>query len=87
MSLRIASHAHGHSSALISLRDFHLAILCFAFLALAPVSDALGLDPNAGTLTSGHFGIYQSGAEELLSPPCSNGETKQVESRFELDKL
>ena len=53
-SLRIASHTHGHSSALISLRDFHIAILCFAFVALAPVFDALGLEPNAGTLTSGH---------------------------------
>ena len=54
VGLRIASHAHGHSSALISLRDFHFAILCMALLALAPVVDAWGLDPSAGTLTSGH---------------------------------
>jgi len=54
VTLRIVAHAHGHSAALPQLADFHIAILCIAALALAPVFDALGLAPDAGATTSGH---------------------------------
>jgi EmrB/QacA subfamily drug resistance transporter len=54
ITLRLVAHAHGHSAALPQLRDFHLAILFMAILALGPVFDALGLAPDAGADTSGH---------------------------------
>jgi EmrB/QacA subfamily drug resistance transporter len=54
ITLRLVAHAHGHSAALPQLRDFHLAILFMAILALGPVFDALGLAPDAGAGTSGH---------------------------------
>jgi EmrB/QacA subfamily drug resistance transporter len=54
ITLRLVAHAHGHSAALPQLRDFHLAILFMAILALGPVIDALGLAPDAGASTSGH---------------------------------
>jgi EmrB/QacA subfamily drug resistance transporter len=54
ITLRLVAHANGHSAALPHLRDFHIAILIMATLALGPVLDALGLPPNAGAATSGH---------------------------------
>jgi EmrB/QacA subfamily drug resistance transporter len=54
ITLRLVAHARGHSAALPQLRDFHLAILCIALLALGPVFDSLGLPPDAGATTSGH---------------------------------
>ncbi len=54
VTLRIVAHANGHLSAFPGLRDFHIAILCVAVLALFPVFDALGLAPDAGATTSGH---------------------------------
>jgi EmrB/QacA subfamily drug resistance transporter len=54
VTLRVVAHAHGHLSAFPTIRDFHIAILCVAVLALFPVFDALGLAPNAGATTSGH---------------------------------
>jgi EmrB/QacA subfamily drug resistance transporter len=54
ITLRLVAHAHGHSAAVPQLRDFHLAILFMAILALGPVFDALGLAPDAGASTSGH---------------------------------
>ncbi len=43
ITLRLVAHAHGHSAATPQLRDFHLAILLMAILALGPVFDSLGL--------------------------------------------
>ena len=54
VTLRIVAHAHGHLSAFPTIRDFHIAILCVAVLALFPVFDAIGLPHNAGATTSGH---------------------------------
>ena len=54
ITLRLVSHAHGHSDAVPQLPDFHLAILLMAFLALGPVFDSLGLAKDAGAATSGH---------------------------------
>jgi EmrB/QacA subfamily drug resistance transporter len=54
ITLRLVAHAHGHSAALPHLRDFHMAILFMALLALGPVLDSLGLPPDAGATTSGH---------------------------------
>jgi EmrB/QacA subfamily drug resistance transporter len=54
ITLRLVAHARGHSAAMPQLRDFHLAILCIALLALGPVFDSLGLPPDAGATTSGH---------------------------------
>lgn len=54
ITLRLAAHAHGHSSLLPQLADFHTAIFVVAILALGPVVDALGLPHNAGADTSGH---------------------------------
>ncbi len=54
VTLRIVANAHGHSPALPSIRDFHIAILIISVLALFPVFDALGLAPDAGAATSGH---------------------------------
>jgi len=54
ITLRLVSHAHGHSAAVPQLPDFHLAILLMAFLALGPVFDSLGLAKDAGAATSGH---------------------------------
>jgi EmrB/QacA subfamily drug resistance transporter len=54
ITLRLVAHAHGHSAAAPQLRDFHLAILFMAVLALGPVFDSLGLPPDAGATTSGH---------------------------------
>ncbi|NYF81231.1 MFS transporter [Granulicella arctica] len=54
VTLRLVAHAHGHSATTPQLRDFHLAILIISILALAPVFDSLGLDPSAGSATSGH---------------------------------
>jgi MFS family permease len=53
ITLRLFAHAHGHSVT-PQLRDFHLAILFMAALALGPVLDSLGLPENAGAATSGH---------------------------------
>ena len=54
ITLRLVAHAHGHSAALPQLRDFHLAILLMAVLALGPVFDSLALPEDAGSTTSGH---------------------------------
>jgi EmrB/QacA subfamily drug resistance transporter len=54
ITLRLVAHAHGHSAAVPQLRDFHVAILLLAVLALGPVFDSLGLAPDAGAGTSGH---------------------------------
>jgi MFS family permease len=54
ITLRLVAHARGHSAAAPQLRDFHLAILFTAFIALGPVFDSLGLPPDAGAATSGH---------------------------------
>ncbi len=54
ITLRLVAHARGHSAAVPQLRDFHIAILCIALLALGPVFDSLGLSPDAGATTSGH---------------------------------
>jgi EmrB/QacA subfamily drug resistance transporter len=54
VTLRVIAHAHGHVSVFPEVRDFHVAILCVAFLALFPVFDSLGLAPDAGSTTSGH---------------------------------
>lgn len=54
ITLRLVAHAHGHSAAMPQLRDFHIAILFMAVLALGPVLDSLGLPANAGATTSGH---------------------------------
>ncbi len=54
ITLRLIAHAHGHSAAAPQLRDFHLAILFMAVLALGPVFNSLGLPPDAGATTSGH---------------------------------
>jgi EmrB/QacA subfamily drug resistance transporter len=54
ITLRLVAHAHGHSAAVPQLRDFHMAILFMAVLALGPVFDSLRLPPDAGATTSGH---------------------------------
>jgi EmrB/QacA subfamily drug resistance transporter len=54
ITLRLVAHAHGHSAAAPQLRDFHMAILFIAVLALGPVFDSLGLPHDAGGATSGH---------------------------------
>jgi EmrB/QacA subfamily drug resistance transporter len=54
ITLRLVAHARGHSAATPELRDFHLAIVLLALLALGPVFDSLGLAPDAGAHTSGH---------------------------------
>jgi EmrB/QacA subfamily drug resistance transporter len=54
ITLRLVAHAHGHSAAMPQLRDFHMAILFIAVLALGPVFDSLGLPHDAGVATSGH---------------------------------
>jgi EmrB/QacA subfamily drug resistance transporter len=54
ITLRLVAHAHGHSAAMPQLRDFHMAILLMAVLALGPAVNALGLAANAGASTSGH---------------------------------
>jgi Na+/melibiose symporter-like transporter len=54
ITLRLVAHAHGHSASAPQLRDFRLAIVLMAFLALGPVVDSLGLKPDAGAATSGH---------------------------------
>jgi EmrB/QacA subfamily drug resistance transporter len=58
VALRLAARAHGHVAAGPRLNDFHTAILCMSLLALAPVLDSLGLDPDAGAATSGHQAIH-----------------------------
>ena len=55
VTLRVIAHLHGHVSVLPQVRDFHIAILCVAFLALFPVFDSLGLTHDAGSTTSGHL--------------------------------
>ena len=62
VTLRLVAHAYGHSAAIPELRDFHVAFLCIAALAFAPVFDALGLAPDAGASTSGHL------PQQMLSP-------------------
>jgi hypothetical protein len=54
ITLRLVAHARGHSAAAPQLRDFHLAVLLMAFVALGPVFDSLSLPPDAGAGTSGH---------------------------------
>jgi hypothetical protein len=54
ITLRLVAHARGHSAAVPQLRDFHVAILLLAVLALGPVFDSLGLAADAGAGTSGH---------------------------------
>jgi EmrB/QacA subfamily drug resistance transporter len=54
ITLRLVAHARGHSAAFPQLRDFHIAILFMAILALGPVVDSLSLPPDAGAMTSGH---------------------------------
>ena len=55
ISLRLISHVHGHSAATPQLRDFHMAFLFMAVIALGPVFDSLSLPPDAGATTSGHL--------------------------------
>src|SRR5271154_201467 len=55
VTLRLVAHVHGHSATLPELRDFHVAILLMAGLALGPVFNGLGLPPDAGAATSGHY--------------------------------
>jgi EmrB/QacA subfamily drug resistance transporter len=54
ITLRLVVHAHGHSAAMPQLRDFHIAILLMAVLALGPVFNSIGLPLDAGATTSGH---------------------------------
>jgi Na+/melibiose symporter-like transporter len=54
VTLRAVAHANGHVASAPQLRDFHVAILCIAALALGPSIDALGLAHDAGAATSGH---------------------------------
>jgi EmrB/QacA subfamily drug resistance transporter len=54
ITLRMVAQARGHSAAKPELRDFQVAFLCIAVLALGPVLDSLGLPPEAGATTSGH---------------------------------
>jgi EmrB/QacA subfamily drug resistance transporter len=54
VTLRLVAHARGHSAVMPQLRDFHLAILFIAVLALWPVFNSIGLPPDAGATTSGH---------------------------------
>ena len=54
ITLRLVAHAGGHSASLPQLRDFHIAILFMAVLALAPMLDSLNLPVDAGAATSGH---------------------------------
>ena len=54
ITLRLVARAHGHSAAMPQLRDFHVAILLVALLALGPVFDSLGLAHDSGADTSGH---------------------------------
>jgi len=54
VTLRAVAHVNGHLASAPQLRDFHIAFLCIAALALAPVIDALGLAHDAGASTSGH---------------------------------
>jgi hypothetical protein len=54
ITLRLVTHARGHSAAVPQLRDFHLTILFMAVVVLGPVFDSLGLPPDAGAATSGH---------------------------------
>jgi len=54
LTLRLVAHFHAHPATTPALGDFHLAILFTSILALAPVFDALGLAPDAGSATSGH---------------------------------
>lgn len=54
ITLRLVAHAHGHSAAMPQLRDFHIAILLMAVLALGPVFNSIGLPLDAGATTSGH---------------------------------
>jgi MFS family permease len=54
ITLRLVAHADGHSGAEPQLRDFQLAILIVAVLALGPVFDSLTLPEDAGADTSGH---------------------------------
>jgi EmrB/QacA subfamily drug resistance transporter len=54
VTLRTVAHFHGRASVNVTVRDFHIAILCAAALALFPVFDSLGLAPDAGATTSGH---------------------------------
>ena len=48
ITLRLVAHAHGHSAATPQLRDFHMAILFMAVLALGPVFNSIGLPHDAG---------------------------------------
>jgi EmrB/QacA subfamily drug resistance transporter len=52
--LRLVAHAQGHSATRPQLRDFHIAVLIMAVVALGPVFDSLGLAHDAGAGTSGH---------------------------------
>jgi EmrB/QacA subfamily drug resistance transporter len=54
ITLRMVAQLRGHSATKPDLRDFHVAFLCMAILALGPVLDSLGLPPEAGATTSGH---------------------------------
>jgi EmrB/QacA subfamily drug resistance transporter len=54
VTLRLVAQAHGHSASVPQLRDFHIAFLVMAVLALGPVFDSLGLPADAGAVTSGH---------------------------------
>jgi len=54
ITLRLVAHADGNSGAEPQLRDFQLAILIVAVLALGPVFDSLTLPEDAGADTSGH---------------------------------
>ena len=67
LALRIIATVQGHSPATPSLRDFHVALLFVAVLALAPVLDSLSLHPDAGARTSGRQPVEE--ATELLMQP------------------
>ena len=55
ITLRTVAQMHGHTAATPQLRDFRVAILAMAVLALGPVFDSLGLSRHAGASTSGHI--------------------------------
>jgi EmrB/QacA subfamily drug resistance transporter len=83
VTLRVIAHAHGHISVIPEVRDFHIAILCVAFLALFPVFDSLGLARDAGSTTSGHLAGPKGvrGTIPVASKMLRRGERPEVEIR------
>jgi EmrB/QacA subfamily drug resistance transporter len=77
--LRVITRVHGHSSAFPGIGDFRLAILCVAVLALAPVLESLGLEYNAGAITSGHVAQPTTHLKRPLSLTSCAGEPDERE--------